>query len=69
MAGGGLMQLLSYGIKDIELTPRTCFICDIELLTLGRVYNTFQVINPYDDAFSEAIIIPNFYDNTLDTFF
>jgi hypothetical protein len=65
---GGLFQILSYGLHDRELT-QTYFICDIELLTLGRAYNTFQVINPYDDAFSEAIIIPNFYDNARDTFF
>ncbi len=43
----------------------THFICDVELLTLGRVFNTFKVINPYKDAFSEATIIPNFYDNEL----
>jgi hypothetical protein len=58
---GGLLQILSY--------PRKYFICDVEFLTLGRVYNTFKVINPYDDAFSKATIIPNFYDDTKDTFF
>ncbi len=64
MTGGGLIQLVACG----ETFP-TYFICDVECLTLGRIYNTFQVINPYDDAFSDATIIPNFYDDTKDTFF
>ena len=48
--------------KMLEDKLPTHFICDVELLTLGRVFNTFQVINLYEDEFSEATIIPNFYD-------
>ena len=60
MAGGGLMQLIAGGSFFPEF-----FICDVELLTLGRVYNTFQVINLYEYEFSEATIIPNFYDDAF----
>ncbi len=62
---GELFQTLSYELQDIELAPRKYFICDVEWLTLGRVYNTFKVINPYDDAFSKATVIPNFYDENF----
>jgi hypothetical protein len=61
MVGGGLMQMVAYGAQDIILMP-THFICDVEMLTLGRVYNTFEVINPYYDDFSDALTISNFYD-------
>lgn len=41
------------------------FICDVEMKTLGRIYNTFKVINPYDDEFNTSITIPNFYDDNF----
>ena len=41
------------------------FICDIEMKTLGRIYNTFKVINPYDDEFNTSITVPNFYDDNF----
>jgi hypothetical protein len=57
----------AYIVRDLLEFTKTnwlpnYFICDVELLTLGRVYNTFKIINHYDDSFSEATIIHNFYD-------
>ena len=41
------------------------FICDIENLTLGRVYSNFRIINLYDDKFKDATVIQNFYDDSF----
>lgn len=60
MAGGGLMQLVAYGATFPEY-----FICDIEMKTLGRIYNTFKVINLYEDDFKISTTVPNFYDDNF----
>lgn len=41
------------------------FICDVEMKTLGRIYNTFIVINIYENDFNTSITIPNFYDDNF----
>lgn len=41
------------------------FICDIKMKTLSRIYNTFKVINLYDNEFKTSTIVPNFYDDNF----
>lgn len=60
----------SYIVRDLlEFTEKNWvpeyFICDIERKILGRIYNTFKVINPYEDDFNISITIPNFYDDNF----
>ena len=56
----------SYIVRDLlEFTEKNWvpdyIICDIEMKTLGRIYNTFKVVNLYEDDLNLSITIPNFY--------
>ncbi len=58
--GGGLMQLVG---NSNELP--NWFTYNIKTITLGRIYNTFEIVNKYDDDYYKTIIIPNFYDDNF----